>query len=567
MSKPKKWPEWIVTPSEIRMAEDFRLFLWFMWRELGLPDPTDLQYDIASYTQTGPRRRIIEAFRGCGKSWITAIYVLWLLWRDPNHRILVVSASKDRADAFSIFVKQLIENVPMLRVLLPRDGQRSSNVAFDVGPSSPDQTPSVRSVGITGQMTGGRADTIVADDIEIPKNSATEFQREKLSELVKEFDAVLKPGGQVIYLGTPQVEQSLYSSLQTRGYSCRVWPARYTLEEGKYQGTLAPVLLAKARSDVTLVGTTTEPGRFSDEDLMEREASYGRSGFALQFMLDTTLSDADKYPLKLRDLIVMDVDTAIAPVQVTWASGPEQEIAGIQNVGLNGDRYHRPMYVSKEFKEFDGSVMFVDPSGRGKDETAYAVIKMLKGILYLTKWGGMRGGYDNDTLLALAGIARDQKVNEVQIESNYSDGMFNALFEPILHSVYPCTTTEYRVVGQKEVRIITDLEPVLNQHRLVVDRRVLEDDLKGFDGVEAVRSQAYSGCYQLTHLTKDRGALRHDDRVDVLAAAVKYWSTMLGNDVRVNEEKHRDKLKMAQLDAFMKLCDKTWKPRRRNWLG
>ena len=563
--KLSKLPSWIQTKSEIRMANDFRLFLWFMWRELKLPDPTDLQYDIGKYAQHGPRRRIIQAFRGCGKSWITAIYVLWLLWRDPNHRILVVSASKDRADAFSIFLKQLIENVAMLRMLAPKDGQRSSNVAFDVGPADPDQTPSVRSVGITGQMTGGRADTIVADDVEIPKNSATEFQREKLSELVKEFDAVLKPHGQIVYLGTPQVEQSLYSELQNRGYECMIWPARYLTDAGKYNGKLAPMLLEAALEDSSLLGHSTEPSRFSDIDLMEREASYGRSGFALQFMLDTSLSDADKYPLKLKDLIVMDVPKDMVPVQVAWASGPEQVITELPNVGLNGDRYHRPMYVSKEFQKFDGSVMFVDPSGRGTDETAYAVVKMCKGMLYLTAWGGMTGGYEEATLQQLAHIAKDQQVNSIQVEANYGGGMFTSLFEPIQFAIYPCSVEEYTVTGQKEVRIIESLEPVLNQHRLVVDKTVLEADLKLREGVGDKTALSYCGSYQLSRLTRDRGALRHDDRIEVLSAACGYWTEMIGNDVRLVEDQHKEKMHREQLEAFMRSADALWRPKRRNW--
>ena len=48
-----------------------------------------------------------------------------------------------------------------------------------------------------------------------------------------------------------------------------------------------------------LIGEPTDPNRFSEFDLLEREANYGRSGFALQFMLDTRLSDAKRYPLKV----------------------------------------------------------------------------------------------------------------------------------------------------------------------------------------------------------------------------------------------------------------------------
>lgn len=163
---------------------DFRKFVYVVWKHLNLPDPTPVQYDIASYLQFGPKRSVIEAFRGVGKSWLTSAFVCWVLLNDPQKKILVVSASKERADAFSTFVKRLISEVPILQHLQAGSEQRDSMVAFDVGPAKPDHSPSVKSVGITGQLTGSRADIIVADDVETPGNSATQTMRDKLSELV-----------------------------------------------------------------------------------------------------------------------------------------------------------------------------------------------------------------------------------------------------------------------------------------------------------------------------------------------------------------------------------------------
>ena len=144
--------------------KDFRYFLFLIWKHLGLPDPTPIQYDIAKYLQTGPKRKVVEAFRGVGKSWITAAYVLFRLYHDPQLKILVVSASKERADNFSTFALRLINDVPWLNDLAPGPGQRSSKISFDVGPATPDQSPSVKSVGLFGQLTGSRADIIIADD-------------------------------------------------------------------------------------------------------------------------------------------------------------------------------------------------------------------------------------------------------------------------------------------------------------------------------------------------------------------------------------------------------------------
>ena len=76
-------------------------------------------------------------------------------------------------------------------------------------------------------MSGARADEVIADDVEVPNNSYTQPMRDKLSEAVKEFEAILKPNGKITFLGTPQVENSVYLTLEERGYETRIWTARY----------------------------------------------------------------------------------------------------------------------------------------------------------------------------------------------------------------------------------------------------------------------------------------------------------------------------------------------------
>lgn len=533
--------------NEAHPFEDFRNFVFHIWKELGLPAPTPVQYDIAAYLQYGPRRRVIEAFRGIGKSWITAAYVCWLLWKDAQHKVLVVSASKDRSDAFSIFTKRLIETIPELAHLKPKGDQRNSNLAFDVGPAKPDQSPSVKSVGITGQLTGSRADTIIADDVEVVKNSATVAQREKLGELIKEFDAILKPlaHAEIVYLGTPQTEESIYNQLPARGYEIRVWPARYPKDQkhyGQYNGRLAPIIAEAFERNPGIAWTPVEPTRFHEDDLLRREASYGRGGFLLQFMLDTTLSDSERYPLKLADLIVMDVDREAAPVRIMWASGKDQVINDIPAVGFTGDRLHSPMYLSKDVEEYTGSVMSIDPSGRGGDETGYAVTKMLRGMVFLRRAGGLKGGYDDEALEQIAHVARAEKVKLILVESNFGDGMFTKLLEPVLRRIYPCAVEETRSIGQKEKRIIDTLEPVLNQHRLVVDAALLKADQKS--------EPKFQLFHQLTRITRDRGALRHDDRLDALAMAVAYWSQYLDRDVTNEEQRRLEELMEQEYARF-----------------
>lgn len=531
------------------VQQDFRKFMYVVWQTLNLPPPTPVQYDIANFIQNSPKRAVIEAFRGVGKSWITSAFVCWTLLNDPQKKILVVSASKERADAFASFVKKLINEMPILAHLKAVEGQRDSMLSFDVGGALPDHSPSVKSVGISGQLTGSRADIIIADDVEVINNSSTQVARDKLSELVKEFDAILKPldSSRILYLGTPQCELSLYNQLPERGYVMRVWTAEYPelKKVDSYRGTLAPFIVKKLSDDCKLVGEPTDPLRFGMEDLMERKMSYGKSGYSMQFMLDTTLSDANKYPLKISDLIIQNLNPTMAHMKVAWATSPELCISDVPTVALTGDRYYRPMWHSEDMHEYTGAVMSIDPSGRGKDETGYAVVKMLTGNLYLTAAGGLLGGYDEATLVKLAEIAKRNQVKMIVVESNFGDGMFTQLLKPILGRIYPCTVEEVRSSTQKELRIIDTLEPVMSTHRLIVDQKIITTDY------ETATDPTNSLFYQMTRITRDRAALRHDDRLDALAMAVAYWVEHMARDNNKAVSQLHDAALKSDLKSFM----------------
>ena len=535
--------------------KDFRNFLFLVWKQLNLPVPTKVQYDLADYLQTSPKRSIIQAFRGVGKSYITSAYVVWRLMLDPDLKIMVVSASKERADAFSMFTQRLIMEMPLLAHLIPDKDQLWSRIAFNVNGAMASHSPSVKSVGITGQLTGSRADLIIADDIEVPNNSQTQQMREKLTTLVTEFDAVLKPldTSKIIYLGTPQTEESLYDALQDKGYITRIWPSRYPRPDqvNRYGDRIAPTLMDELIANDKLEWQPTDPMRFDEEDLLERELSYGRSGYALQFQLDTSLSDADRHPLKLKDLIVMSVDISKAPEKPIHGTLSHLEVKDVPNLGMRGDRFYEPFKLSGDWVDYSGSVMAIDPSGRGSDETSYCVLKMLNGFLYCPDAGGVDGGYSGQTLESLVDIAKRNKVNYVLVESNFGDGMFSELIKPYFTKAYPVTLEEVRHSKQKELRIIDTLEPVMNQHRLVFDKDVIQKDYDSIQKYPNDIAQRYSLFYQMTRITKDRGALAHDDRLDALAMATTYWVEQMASDAdELMVERHNELLDI-ELDKFI----------------
>lgn len=524
------------SPSQVEAAkEDFRIFVYIVWRTLGLPEPTPIQYDIAKSLMFPLKDRfIIEGFRGVAKSYLTCAYSVWRLWKDPQIKVLIVSASKDRADANAVFIKRIINMLDFLEALKPTDGQRDTQNLFDVGLAVPDISPSVKSVGITGQITGSRADLLIADDVEVPNNSGTQIQRDKLNEAVKEFDSILKPGGQILYLGTPQNEMSLYNELQQRGYACRIWPVEYPQDASVYGDKLAPYI---AKGCQLHAGEPTDPQRFDETEISKRKLSYGKAGFALQFMLNTNLSDAEKYPLKVQDLMVSDLDINEASLKWGWCSEPSKRLLDVASVALKGDYFYSPLSRSEETARYTGGVLAIDPSGRGKDETAYAVVKYLNGYLFVMEVGGYRTGYSDQTLETLARKAKFWGVTGVVYESNFGDGMFGQLLKPVFNRIYPCAIDEVRNTSQKELRIIDTLEPVMMRHKMIFNKSVINDDYQIYE-----TNPTYSLIYQMTRLTSEHGALAHDDRLDALAMGVTYWQEVMDRDYQTGMEEHLDEL-------------------------
>jgi len=513
------------------LQDDFKLFLTALWEQLDLPPPTRAQFAIADYIQHGPKRLQIQAFRGVGKSWITGAFVLWTLFKDPEKKIMIISASKERADNMSIFLQKLIIETPWLKHLQPKsDEARWSRISFDVQ-CSPHQAPSVKSVGITGQLTGSRADLMVLDDIEVPGNSMTELMREKLLQLCTEAESILTPksDSRICYLGTPQTTFTVYRKLAERNYRPFVWPSRYP-RKGKlsqYEGLLAPQIVEDIEEGVD-EWEVTDPDRFTNDDLVEREAAMGRSNYMLQFQLDTSLSDAEKFPLKMADLVVTSVNRDTAPDRIVWCSDPQNVIKDLPTVGLPGDYFYSPMQLQGEWSDYSETICSVDPSGRGTDETAAAFISQKNGYLFLHEMRAYRDGYSDTTLLNILRGCRRYNVTKLVIETNFGDGIVAELFKKHLQqTALNIDIEEVRANVRKEDRIIDSLEPILNQHRLIVDRKVIEWDYASNKNEPPELRLMYMLFYQMSRMCREKGAVKHDDRLDCLAQGVKYFTDAL----------------------------------------
>ena len=534
------------------LQDDFKLFLQALWEQLDLPQPTRAQYAIADYLQSGPKRLQIQAFRGVGKSWITGAFVLWTLFNNPEKKIMIISASKERADNMSIFLQKLIIETPWLNHLQPKsDEARWSRISFDVN-CSPHQAPSVKSVGITGQLTGSRADLMILDDVEVPGNSMTEMMREKLLQLCTEAESILTPknDSRIMYLGTPQTTFTIYRKLAERNYRPFVWTARYPRNQKQYEGLIAPQL--QEDIDKGVAPWTPTDDRFTEDDLVEREASMGRSNFMLQFMLDTSLSDAEKFPLKMSDLIVTAVNPTEGPENVIWCSDPRNVLKELPTVGLPGDYFHSPMQLQGEWSPYTETIASVDPSGRGADETAVAYLSQRNGLIYLHEMRAYRDGYSDNTLLDILRGCKKYGATTLVVESNFGDGIVAELFNKhIQQTKQRILVKEERANVRKEERIIDTLEPVMNQHRLIVNKSVVDWDYNSNKDEAPEKRLLYMLFYQMSRMCREKYAVKHDDRLDALAQGVKYYTESFS--ISANEQMKQRKREEFQdmLESFL----------------
>ena len=589
--------KWEPLPPELW---PFPHFLCYILRELNLADtPTLRQLEVADWLENGPDRSITTAYRGLGKSFESGSYALWRLRHDPfTEKILIPAATAEKAEEVATFMARCIRDVDILRCLEPRADGRSSVKAFDVGPAVIDQSPSVRTVGILSpSLTGKRCTLALPDDIETLNNSITPLKQERLAQAVTELEAIIKPDEpgfdpsaprdyeqaglrqvfprQIRYLGTPHLESSLYLRLvRERNYAIRFWPARFPNpseadEWDSYDGSLAPAIADAVTADPSLAGDPTDPERFGHEELLKRETRMTRAAVQLQFQLNCRLSTLDRYPIRLGDLMVMDLDAKALPEVVVWAASPDQRIQDLLCVGLGADRwYHRPAMVNGWVpqKETWRCVLAIDPSGRGSDELAWAVIAELNGNFFLLESGGTTRGYEPEVLRLLAERAKRWNVSYCVAESNMGDGMFTALLSPAMAKVHPVSIEEMRVSQQKERRIVDTLAPLVQQHRLVVSADLIRRDYQEAERDPETGHQR-SLMYQLSRITIDRGSLVFDDRIDALALGVKFFTDAAAQDQEKakasRQEELDDALRQAWFDetgASIDALAMGWKP-------
>ena len=540
-----------LTPEDKKLLiNNFKEFYKYVFWHLRLPSPTLDQLFMAKYIgqlEYTQDPLMLQAQRGLAKSLTAQLLSVWLLLRNKNEVISVISATSARAESFITFCKLLLMTIPLLQHLAPQGDNRSSSRKIDVNGRIPNDSPSLSAFGVTSAKTGSRSSFLIYDDVEIPENSDTAQKREKLLAGVRD-SANLGIAGvfRELCICTPQSSESVYNTMLGDGFKRCIIPAEYPEDIKVYEGDLAKHILRVCNKFPHKIGEATDK-RNNMKHLLKQKLK-GKARYKLHYMLDTALTDIEKYPLKLSDLIVMDLDSKNAPVQIEYSSEKKHTIYDIKHKGFRGDFLRQPRYYSQEEREsYEGIAMFIDPSGRGNDETAYCITAHLAGKIFILDFGGVEGGYQEHNLHLLARLAKTYKVNLVQVESNFGDGAFAELLKPILRKHHLCSVEDKRATTQKELRIIETLEPIMMQHRLVINRKSLE--------IDSDKPSDYSFTYQLTHVTTTRNSLKHDDIVDVVAMGVKYWVEILARDEHEEYEKIQEANIDKEIDNFLQEFD------------
>lgn len=557
---------------EKMLRSSFPYFVKALWadRRLDRVHPLgDIDMDFCEYVSGGPSPREVLAFRGFGKTTILCALFMYRGLRDPNREQIMFSKSLSHAKKAVGLCREWVDTVWFLRHLAPTPDVSDTTIFFDFGTRARGRSkqPSVSAYGIDGMPEGNRAHGIAGDDIETKGNTRTQEGRELLVRLCGEFTNILYPdlprdkGGpvdpcEIIMAGTLKHEESLYKDRAKKGYTVRTYPLAVPSLTDQIMG-LAPIITTKIAAG-ELKHTTQEqyqnnpifPGRFPAEEILKRMAE-GRHEFAMEHMLISDLSDAQRYPLRLSDLMVMSVPRDVAPITVTYGTrdhSGETTVPGIPSLGLTGDKMYRPFAIDSSVAPYQGTKAVIDIAGEGSDKTGVAIVSMLNGTYWVKYCRGHDGGTSTASLAEIAELCRQHGVREVFVETNID--IFDT-YTPMLEvelrklflepnpdaSEYPqgwkCSIERFRVGGQKEERICGVLGPVFAGHRIVMDPASLLPR-GGEKDHETLQ-------YQITRIQRIRKCLREDGAIDALASCIAKWQEQSAG-VRIDPARNRQRV-------------------------
>ena len=241
------------------------IWIWDRIQKLRLPRH---HREIASFLEELKHKKengLLMAFRNSGKSTLVGLFGAWILYQNPNERILILSADHGLAKKMVHHIKQIIEHHPLTKHLIPDNLDEWASDRFTVRRTAGQRDPSVLARGLSANMTGCRADIILCDDVEVPRTCDTSAKRAALRQKLGELDYILTPSGFMLYVGTPHTSDTIYD-IRSTGFLSG-WNA---------------LRIPLIRED----GSSAWPERFPMHKIEELRRRSGPNKFAGQMMLN-----------------------------------------------------------------------------------------------------------------------------------------------------------------------------------------------------------------------------------------------------------------------------------------
>ncbi|MBP0446652.1 phage terminase large subunit [Roseomonas sp. SSH11] len=412
------------------------------------------------------RRLLLMAFRGCGKSTLVGLWCAWRLSVQPELRILVLAADHSLAARMVATVRRIVERHPLCRHLLGGDESWASD-RFTVRRAGAIREPSMLAQGITGNVTGARAELIICDDVEVAGNCDTPGKREELRERLGECEFILTPGGTILYVGTPHCAESLYAPAEAEGAFL-----------AGYRRLRIPLL--------NPVGRSAWPERFPREAIQTLRDRVGPLPFRRQMMLECASSGTAR------------LDPALI---VRYGEEPDYREA-------NG----RPI-LSLLGRRLVSGGGFWDPAygrpGQGDSSVLAATFADGEGNHYLHRLAYITQDPDGEPDPAtqqcrrVAAIAKDLLLPVVRVETNGIGKFLPPLLRrEMARAGAACTVVEHASHRAKQERILGALDPVMAARRLHAHEAVFRTAFPremaewkpGSDGVRDDALDAVAGC-------------------------------------------------------------------------
>ena len=431
----------LLAPGNEVPEDNFRNFV-AIWNDVQGYGTPNLHRRLADWLDAERHDRkaplLLMVFRDAGKSTLVGLFCAYLLYTDPNLRILVLSAEHQLAMKMTRDVRRIIERHPWTKHLKPKRSELWAADQLTVERSRNLRDPSLLARGISGNITGSRADVIICDDVEVPNTCDTPQKRAALRARLAEVSFILVPNGLQLYVGTPHSYYSIYAPTPRSEI-----------------GETAPFLADARRLSISITdqfGRSSWPERFSLTDIERVKRQVGPIRYRSQMML----IPAHAHEMRFDPEQLVRYDESL---RTTYLDGRPQLTLGERRL-VSGSCWWDPAFGQPG--KGDASVVaavFVDDKGD----------YWLHALRYLQVDPGRTAeeAEADQQCRAVAELLRELDLPAVTVESN-GIGKFlpSLLRHTIRRSGLLAAVNECHSVGNKDTRILNTLDPILAARRL-----------------------------------------------------------------------------------------------------